>query len=287
MMVRTMKRPVWQCTLVGERIALFQTVAEAVVETNTPRSSLVLSIQGGLSHANGFKWVYAEIPVCEKDRTLLKVCRTCNEEKLAGEFTKSIKGADGYSVHCKVCAKVISQELHNTAESRKQHEKDNERCCTSCKVWKPFSEFFHDAKGKHGLMSRCKVCVNAYNKQWDKNKRETDAGFRMLSNLRRRMVIEVQKIKARGNDASKCDCSLNLLGEDIKTIKAHMEERFQEGMTWDNYGKWHVDHIRPCASFDLTIEENQRRCFHYTNLQPLWAIDNMRKAAKYVPDENE
>jgi len=136
-------------------------------------------------------------------------------------------------------------------------------------------------------MSRCKVCVNTYNKNWEKSKKETDAGFRMLLNLRRRMALEVQKIKTRGNDASKCDCSLNLLGEDIKTIKAHMEERFQEGMTWDNYGKWHVDHIRPCASFDLTIEENQRRCFHYTNLQPLWAIDNMRKAAKYVPDENE
>ncbi len=52
-------------------------------------------------------------------------------------------------------------------------------------------------------------------------------------------------------------------------------------MTWDNYGEWHIDHIKPCALFDFTKEEQQRECFHYTNLQPLWAKDNMRKSDKY------
>jgi HNH endonuclease. len=56
-------------------------------------------------------------------------------------------------------------------------------------------------------------------------------------------------------------------------------------MSWDNYGRdgWHIDHIRPCASFDLTDPEQQRQCFHYTNLQPLWAADNIRKGAKWQP----
>ena len=53
-------------------------------------------------------------------------------------------------------------------------------------------------------------------------------------------------------------------------------------MSWDNQGEWHIDHIIPCASFDLTNEEEQEKCFHYTNLQPLWAIDNMVKGCKII-----
>ena len=63
-------------------------------------------------------------------------------------------------------------------------------------------------------------------------------------------------------------------------LVAHLEKQFTPGMTWDNwaYRGWHIDHIRPCASFDLADPEQQRECFHYTNLQPLWAVDNMRKS---------
>ena len=58
-------------------------------------------------------------------------------------------------------------------------------------------------------------------------------------------------------------------------------------MSWGNYGKWHVDHIRPCASFNLVNEEEQKKCFHYTNLQPLWAKDNLSKGSKYYEDMEE
>ena len=60
----------------------------------------------------------------------------------------------------------------------------------------------------------------------------------------------------------------------------HLQNQFKPGMTRDNYGLWHVDHIIPCASFDLTKLSEQEKCFHYTNLQPLWAIDNIKKGAK-------
>lgn len=55
-------------------------------------------------------------------------------------------------------------------------------------------------------------------------------------------------------------------------------------MTWANYGKsgWHIDHIKPCASFDLSDPDQQKACFHYSNLQPLWAFDNLSKGAKLV-----
>ena len=52
-------------------------------------------------------------------------------------------------------------------------------------------------------------------------------------------------------------------------------------MSWDNYGEWHIDHIRPMASFNLQEQEEQLKCCHYTNLQPLWAEENLRKGNKY------
>jgi hypothetical protein len=69
-------------------------------------------------------------------------------------------------------------------------------------------------------------------------------------------------------------------------LRTHVESQWLLGMSWGNYGfgtgKWHVDHIRPCASFDLSREDQQRACFHWSNLQPLWGIDNMKKGAKIL-----
>lgn len=65
-------------------------------------------------------------------------------------------------------------------------------------------------------------------------------------------------------------------------LMAHLQSLFQPGMNWNNYGKWHVDHVRPCASFDLSKPEEQLVCFHWSNLQPLWAIDNLRKNDRII-----
>ncbi len=72
-----------------------------------------------------------------------------------------------------------------------------------------------------------------------------------------------------------------LLGCSIPNYKIYLERQFEKGMTWKNHGKWHIDHIRPCASFDLTRESEQLKCFNYKNTQPLWAIDNLIKNDKY------
>ena len=77
----------------------------------------------------------------------------------------------------------------------------------------------------------------------------------------------------------------SLVGCSLDDLRVHIEKQFSEGMTWKNKGKWHIDHIRPCASFDLTDPEQQKQCFHFSNLQPLWARDNLRKAARYEPQE--
>ena len=71
------------------------------------------------------------------------------------------------------------------------------------------------------------------------------------------------------------------LGIDIPGFRSYLESRFLDGMTWDNYGKWHIDHITPLRAFDLSDEQQARAACHYSNLQPLWALDNQRKWCKH------
>ena len=86
-------------------------------------------------------------------------------------------------------------------------------------------------------------------------------------------------LKGRGAKSRK---TVQLIGCSIEHLRQHLEAQFTEGMTWDNHGEWHIDHIKPCASFDLTDEGQQRECFNYANLQPLWAKDNLSKGAKVL-----
>ena len=75
-----------------------------------------------------------------------------------------------------------------------------------------------------------------------------------------------------------------LLGTTYKGLKEHLEKQFKEGMSWENYGfyGWHIDHILPLSSFDLTKAEEQKKAFHYTNLQPLSAKENLQKYSKIL-----
>jgi hypothetical protein len=80
----------------------------------------------------------------------------------------------------------------------------------------------------------------------------------------------------------KTENTLNLVGCSIEQLRGYLEKQFTKGMSWKNYGYhgWHIDHIRPCTSFNLSNPQQQKQCFHYTNLQPLWAKDNLRKNNK-------
>jgi hypothetical protein len=117
-----------------------------------------------------------------------------------------------------------------------------------------------------------------YRRQWQANRMAVDPSFRLRSNLA--SLINTAIRKQFGAKASRTN---TLIGCTITQLRQHLEAQFTDGMSWENYGRngWHIDHIRPCASFDLTDAEHQRQCFHYTNLQPLWAADNIRKGAKW------
>lgn len=80
-------------------------------------------------------------------------------------------------------------------------------------------------------------------------------------------------------NSSKCASTIELLGITMPKFIKYFESKFTDGMSWDNHGEWHIDHILPCASFDLTKKSEQKKCFHYTNLQPLWAHDNLSKSS--------
>jgi hypothetical protein len=103
---------------------------------------------------------------------------------------------------------------------------------------------------------------------------------RKLSLLLRRRTLLALK------DNSKSKNTMSLLGiENIEFLWKHLESTFKPGMTRENHGKWHIDHIRPCASFDLSKPEEQAKCFHYSNLQALWSHENLSKGSKILsPD---
>jgi len=100
-------------------------------------------------------------------------------------------------------------------------------------------------------------------------RRNTDPRYRAMMALHCRLYMAVKK---------KAGKTMDLTGCSKEELCTHLESLFGEGMTWENYGKWHIDHIRPCSSFNLENPEEQRICFHWKNLQPLWAEDNIKKS---------
>jgi hypothetical protein len=107
-----------------------------------------------------------------------------------------------------------------------------------------------------------------------RRRRKTDLKFRIVNNLRTRFFHVLK-------GARKSTRTLELLGCSVEHLIKHLESNFRPGMSWANRTEWHIDHIRPLASFDLSDPAQQRQACHWTNLQPLWAIDNIIKGAKY------
>jgi hypothetical protein len=124
---------------------------------------------------------------------------------------------------------------------------------------------------------------NKFNKdkvnEYRRKRYKEDPCYKILCLTRGRFMKKIMKMKIAGFNPKKLS-TLEFLGSDLVTIKNHLESLFLPGMTWDNHGTWQIDHILPCASFDLSKEEELKKCFYYKNLQPLWAKDNLLKGAK-------
>lgn len=115
---------------------------------------------------------------------------------------------------------------------------------------------------------------NAYMRRWDASRRKHPIAGLAIA-LRRRMGMAFK-------NNSKTGKTLDVLGCSIEQLRGHLQGMFRDGMTWNNYGRrgWHIDHRRPLKSFDLRDVEQVKAAFHFTNLQPLWWHENLKKAAR-------
>jgi len=178
--------------------------------------------------------------------------------------------------------------------------------CNGCQLEKPISEFPKNSTGssKHGIKTRCKICNRADDrnryrqlslsiklKKQERNKirrrgphakllnaiysrnRRKNLNTRLSINLRGRLYQAIKKQSKTGSAVRDLGCS-------IPELKTHLENQFSSGMSWENYGQWHIDHVKPLSSFDLAIREDFLKACHFTNLQPLWAHDNLSKNNK-------
>ncbi len=122
----------------------------------------------------------------------------------------------------------------------------------------------------------------SYGTEWKRKNRKTRIG-RLEHNLRGRLRKVIKRCRL-GDPTTRLK-TIELVGCSKSELIKHLERKFLPGMSWDNYGfhGWHIDHIVPCSAFNFEDPEQQRACFHYTNLQPLWALDNMRKGGIKKP----
>lgn len=186
----------------------------------------------------------------------LKRCFKCEQTLDLSLFSKN-KGS------CRACSKLMTDGWleRNPDYHKEQRLKTREKRTAYNKKWREDNqERYLEAKHKN----RAK-------------RRETDPMYRIANSLRCRLYSTVIK-------GYKSQSTFELLGCSLDELKSHLEALFTEGMNWDNYGHdgWHIDHRVPCAAFNLLDPEEQKKCFHYSNLQPLWAEDNMRKGSKII-----
>lgn len=245
------------------------------------------------------------------DNLNIQKCNTCEINKTLEEFAFRNKQKEIRHKQCKICASQTAKEKNkaNPRKSvrRKYSEEEiiiiSEKLCIKCNTIKSPDLFHKNYFRIDGLQKQCKNCQKEYNLEnrdrFNTNRRKrfsdpcsnerksaykrrnqriaNDSNYKIRLRLSRRIFEAV-----KNNNTKKAFCTLELMGCSPLKLTAYLESKFQLGMSWENYGMhgWHVDHIKPCCSFDLTDPEQQKICFHYTNLQPLWAKDHYVKSVK-------
>lgn len=206
----------------------------------------------------------------------MKVCSKCKIPKELNNFNKKKASKDGYGNMCKICVKKYNdsydfntyQQLNKDKISKEQKQyyiNNKEEILNKVKSYFINNKEEHQKRTKNWYNNN-KEYHKTKNKLYIKNRLKIDPIFKLKETLRKRLYRLLIK-----NQTPKTYSASILLGCTIKECKQHLELQFKPEMKWDNHGKiWEIDHIIPCSSFDLTKEEEQKQCFHYTNLQPLF-----------------
>lgn len=187
----------------------------------------------------------------------MKVCTRCSTPKDESEF---------YAKHrkCKKCiieANALWRQTNLTEARRRDKVMRDKRGSY-------MSDYAKDPKNKERRHAR-----RNRRQRWQ---RAHDPQFILREALSRRIR---QKLLTCG--VEKSDPSSELLGCSLQNARVHLEKLFVDGMSWSNHGEWHIDHIRPLKTFDLTLDSERKLAFNYMNIQPLWAMDNLKKGAKW------
>lgn len=189
------------------------------------------------------------------------------------EFLKryySTHGAKYCAIHCQCSPARVRLKAARIGLKQITNPK-NTKICKGCFLPKKLSDFSPHSLCRGKVQSKCKTCKS----QWESCRKRTDKNYRLLHNIRNRIRIAIKK-------NCKATSSRELLGCSIAFLKDFIAGQFQKGMSWDNHGQWHLDHKIPCSSFDMSDPKQQKACFHYSNLQPLWAKENLSKGRKSV-----
>ena len=224
----------------------------------------------------------------------MKTCTKCKTSKPVNEFTKDKSKKDGLYSQCKPCHKEYYKLNLNKVTSRvaaytnlnKEHINNYKKNWYKAnanrikKIRQEYQKINSDkikiSRKKYYETNIDKILENT--KQYKKNRRAQDFLFKFTCDIRSTIGSAFKRNKTKKyRKSSKTE---TLLGCTIAELRDHLEKQFQEGMTWKNHGLhgWHVDHRIPLASAK-TQEEVEKLC-HYTNLQPLWAADNIKKSNK-------
>jgi len=230
----------------------------------------------------------------------IKFCNRCKIEKKKELFGKDKSTKTQLSVYCKECTKVINKEkrLVNIDKIKvklclkRQQPSPKTKKCRICEKEKGINDFSKNINHKYGFHDACKECyidawriycsqnrnkIRAINRKSyliNREKNENNPAF-VVARLTRRRIFDAcraQMIKPKLKPLELIGCSWQQFAE-------YLESKFGDKLSWDNRGLhgWHIDHIKPCASFDLSDEQQLKQCFHYTNCQPLWYSDNISK----------
>ena len=181
---------------------------------------------------------------------------------------------------CRTCNLKFSKESQERHPERCRERRRKYRIENAAKIAAAFKRWYDNwMREKPGEnVKKTQRWLNS-RPNYRKDRRKNDPNFHIADTLRCRVRQALFRVGAQ-----KSDVTVELIGCTFEFLHEYLEARFQPGMTWGNYGygndKWHIDHIRPCASFDLTDPAQQRACFNFSNLNPLWQPDNLRKGAK-------
>jgi len=195
--------------------------------------------------------------------------RRCNHCQTDHPLTKEY----WYSVNTMPQCKVYK------TDQRRRKQADPEWQANRLKTLKAYQELNREKvnQWRRDYYARNTEAVIQRNADYAKRRKQTDVSFKLSCYLRSRVNSALKTNKKTGSAIKDLGCTL-------QELKAHLEAQFTEGMSWDTYGRhgWHVDHILPLSSFDLTDVVQFKKAVHYTNLQPLWCEDNYQKSNKII-----